>query len=136
MADWRKYYNEFQMKFPSLQTTMGNLNRSSALSAGTAARHAENAYTGSPTSGAFGNLHGDIWSKRMQGLTMAEAELTEDEKNRNLQLMQLAMQKAQSDQQGLLSGLGGLGKLGGLLAMLALKSNPAGAAASTAGMLV
>jgi len=133
MANWQKYYNEFMMKFPSLQTTMGNLNRSSALAAGSASRQAAGAYTGSPTSGAFGSMYGNIWSDRMQGLTAAEAQLTENEKNRNLQLMQLAMQKAQSDQQGKLGGLAGLGKLGALLAMMVAKKTPQGMAASALG---
>jgi len=110
MASWQSYMDEMRKYLQPVNSMYNDLSRSSALTFGSAARHAENAYTGSPTSGAFGNQQGEIWSQRGASLADALAKLKADRNSQLVQMMQMAQQQAQADQSNSMINMLGIGK--------------------------
>ena len=105
------YFREFKSMFPDYQDMYGDLARSTAGTYGLAAHQRGRAFTGLPTSGAYGKQQGDIWAQRGATLARSKVGLKELE-SRNVGIASsMALQKEQTEKQAGWKKWAGIGSL-------------------------
>ena len=105
------YYREFKSMFPDYEDMYGDLAKSTAGTYGLAAHQRSRAFTGLPTSGAYGKQQGDIWAQRGATLARGKVGLKELESRNITTSLQMAGQREQQEKQRGWQKWAGIGSL-------------------------
>lgn len=125
--NWERYMREWQKYIPNISDIMGLMKKSTAGTYGTYGYHKGRAFTGLPTSGAYGRTVAEPMARRASTLAGTEAGLRESDRGLRWDMIRTAEAKEASKKAEKSAGLKSIGKFGGTLAgagIGALLGNP------------